>query len=183
MKEMLGRYADGQVEMLQRAMEEWDRVSRVHMLASEAPADSPVDQRARPQRRQTRLALGASLSGCMLTADHPPSPAHPGGRVVGASDEGRGHAPSPSHRREEQRRFCHNCRFGAAEVRRLTAGGSAPQSGMHVVAVPAWRGPATCEADDGDWGVCEAGDGPGHAAALLTALASERVGRRKRRHG
>lgn len=27
MKEMLGRYADGQVEMLQRAMDEWDRVS------------------------------------------------------------------------------------------------------------------------------------------------------------
>lgn len=28
MKEMLGRYADGQVEMLQRAMDEWDRVSQ-----------------------------------------------------------------------------------------------------------------------------------------------------------
>lgn len=27
MKEMLGRYADGQVEMLQRAMDDWDRVS------------------------------------------------------------------------------------------------------------------------------------------------------------
>ncbi len=138
MKEMLGRYADGQVEMLQRAMEEWDRVSRVHMLASEPPADWLVDQRARPQRRQTRLALGASLSGCMLTTDHPPSPAHPGGRVVGMSDDGRGHAPSPSRRREEQTRFCHNCRFGSAEMRRLTAGGIAPQSGMHVVAVPAW---------------------------------------------
>lgn len=27
MKEMLGRYADGQVEMLQRAMDDWDKVS------------------------------------------------------------------------------------------------------------------------------------------------------------
>ena len=26
MKEMLGRYADGQVEMLQRAMDDWDRI-------------------------------------------------------------------------------------------------------------------------------------------------------------
>lgn len=27
MKELLKRYADGQVEMLQRAMDDWDRVS------------------------------------------------------------------------------------------------------------------------------------------------------------
>lgn len=39
MKEMLGRYADGQVEMLQRAMDDWDRVSasRSEGCESEVP--------------------------------------------------------------------------------------------------------------------------------------------------
>lgn len=46
MKEMLGNYADGQVEMLQRAMDDWDRVSpRSSDLTS---ALTPADNRLSP---------------------------------------------------------------------------------------------------------------------------------------
>lgn len=44
MMEMLGRYADGQVEMLQRAMDDWDKVSVMAVMLwpfSDAIRSSP----------------------------------------------------------------------------------------------------------------------------------------------
>lgn len=49
MKEMLGRYADGQVEMLQRAMDDWDRVSFLQASA--------------PILTQSRSSLCSNVSG------------------------------------------------------------------------------------------------------------------------
>lgn len=61
MKEMLGRYADGQVEMLQRAMDDWDRVSA--RGAAEPPS---VEKRGAEQR-----ALRAGEIGLAVVAASP----------------------------------------------------------------------------------------------------------------
>lgn len=68
MKEMLGKYADGQVEMLQRAMDDWDRVSLLACCGHRRDISLT--------RRNARVAPQT-----WLTPDHSPSPAHSSGCV------------------------------------------------------------------------------------------------------
>lgn len=150
MKEMLGRYADGQVEMLQRAMDEWDRVScsRARRLASRRIECAGNSARVLGSRADARSSPSSSASGWTYSRR-----VRGGLRTCAASPSRRG-AVVLAHQSVEERRYV------PAVALRSGSGG------MHVVAGLTWR---ACERAKlrSRRRVCEADDGPGHGAALL----------------